>query len=71
MVDRWDYLYFEKRNSTVVKPSSEGFIMRKGTYLSGNNDKTIYNTDVDTCKKACLEEKTFFCKSFDFQIRTL
>ena len=42
------------------------FKVRKGTYLSGHNDKYKYRMTVAACQEACMEEKSFFCKSFDF-----
>merc|ERR1711976_275652 len=34
--------------------------------LNGRNDKKISGSSVDQCKKACEEETSFQCKSFDF-----
>ena len=43
------------------------FKVRKGTYLSGYNNKFIRGTaTVEKCMKACIEETSFYCKSFDF-----
>jgi hypothetical protein len=58
---RWDYCDPLKVNA-VWKEST-------GTYLSGNNDKKIKTSYIEECKKACVEETSFLCKSFDFYKR--
>ena len=42
------------------------FFHEKGVYLEGNDDKVVIATSAELCKRACTNEKTFVCKSFDF-----
>ena len=40
--------------------------MVENTAMFGNNDKVIDYANVQSCKKACLQETEFACMSFDF-----
>ena len=62
-----DYTYFEKQNNLTVATtnSTNKFTSTARTYLSNNNDKKL-NTNLEGCKRACLTETDFHCKSFDF-----
>jgi hypothetical protein len=35
----------------------------------GHKTKRIENVDIETCKRACLAEKSFYCRSFDYTPR--
>ena len=56
----------KQNNLTVATTNSTNkFTSTARTYLSNNNDKKL-NTNLEGCKRACLTETDFHCKSFDF-----
>ena len=59
-----DYSYYQRVFNTTAKYPSNYKAPVKGTYLSGNNDRE-FRGSVEECFKACNEEKSFVCKSFD------
>ena len=45
--------------------------MEDGLYLSGNDKKTQAGiNDPEECKKICEEAKSFFCRSFDYNVNS-
>jgi hypothetical protein len=42
------------------------FTETKGKAVDGNNDKTLRTRTLLGCKIACANEKSFYCKSFDY-----
>ncbi|WP_121102658.1 PAN/Apple domain-containing protein [Litorimonas taeanensis] len=53
---------FSQNENTV----SDQFSRTENAALSGYNDKTFNNYTVAQCQSACLNEKSFYCKSFDY-----
>jgi hypothetical protein len=47
---------------------SDQFSYQKSSYISGENNKLIYDVTPDDCMVLCLAETAFYCKSFDYSL---
>ncbi|XP_072165248.1 apolipoprotein(a)-like [Diadema setosum] len=42
------------------------FAIFRGGYLPGNNQRVLDSTTVEQCAQSCIDERSFVCRSFDF-----
>ena len=40
------------------------------SYISGNDDKVVSNSNPESCASSCQSEASFICRSFDFDDST-
>uniref|UniRef100_A0A2C9KDN6 Apple domain-containing protein n=1 Tax=Biomphalaria glabrata TaxID=6526 RepID=A0A2C9KDN6_BIOGL len=57
-------MHYEKKGVSLDR-----FIATPYSIVPGENDKTLERVSPERCAQACLEEMTFVCRSFDYEIK--
>ena len=51
---------------STVSAALRQFTVTYKSYISGDDDKVLSNSNPEACASACLSETSFTCRSFDF-----
>ncbi|XP_078614163.1 uncharacterized protein LOC144883476 [Branchiostoma floridae x Branchiostoma japonicum] len=60
--------HFLRPDSRTCGDSGDRFACQDGKFITGHDDKTIYDLATsDECATECMEETEFYCRSFDWK----
>ena len=52
--------------SFLVTSAQRKYFVTYKSYISGNDDKVVSNSNPTSCAASCLSEAAFICRSFEF-----